>query len=70
MIENCRAQYGDKFWGFWMLGGMSGGGMGFLFDPRFSKKLGLGFSKTSLKRNERYKPRCRSRWTHSFMTFR
>ena len=25
---------GDDFWGFWMLGGMSGGGMGFLFDPR------------------------------------
>ncbi len=21
------------FWGFWMLGGMSGGGMGFIFDP-------------------------------------
>ena len=25
---------GGDFWGFWMLGGMSGGGMGFLFDPR------------------------------------
>ena len=25
---------GDDFWGFWMLGGMSGGGMGFLFAPR------------------------------------
>ena len=24
---------GDDFWGFWMLGGMSGGGMGFLFAP-------------------------------------
>jgi UTP--glucose-1-phosphate uridylyltransferase len=33
MIEQCRARFGEKFWGFWMLGGMSGGGMGFLFDP-------------------------------------
>lgn len=33
LIEQCRKQYGDKFWGFWMLGGMSGGGMGFIFDP-------------------------------------
>lgn len=33
LIEQCRARYGQQFWGFWMLGGMSGGGMGFLFDP-------------------------------------
>ncbi len=33
LIEKCRQQYGEKFWGFWMLGGMAGGGMGFIFDP-------------------------------------
>ncbi len=33
IIEKCRDQYDDDFWGFWMLGGMAGGGMGFLFDP-------------------------------------
>ncbi|MEM8858128.1 MAG: UTP--glucose-1-phosphate uridylyltransferase [Chloroflexota bacterium] len=33
VIEKARAKYGDQFWGFWMLGGMAGGGMGFLFDP-------------------------------------
>ncbi len=33
LIAGCRKEYGDQFWGFWMLGGMSGGGMGFLFDP-------------------------------------
>lgn len=33
MIQRCREQYADQFWGFWMLGGMSGGGMGFIFDP-------------------------------------
>lgn len=33
LIAAARRQYGDKFWGFWMLGGMAGGGMGFMFDP-------------------------------------
>lgn len=33
LIQACRDEYGDSFWGFWMLGGMSGGGMGFLFEP-------------------------------------
>jgi hypothetical protein len=33
LIERTRAEYGERFWGFWMLGGMSGGGMGFIFDP-------------------------------------
>lgn len=34
MIDRCRQHYGEQFWGFWMLGGMAGGGMGFLFDPK------------------------------------
>ena len=34
LIGRVRAEFGADFWGFWMLGGMSGGGMGFLFDPR------------------------------------
>ena len=34
LIRRARAEMGDDFWGFWMLGGMSGGGMGFLFDPQ------------------------------------
>jgi len=33
LIDRAKAEYGEKFWGFWMLGGMAGGGMGFLFDP-------------------------------------
>lgn len=33
LIDRVRAAFGDDFWGFWMLGGMSGGGMGFIFDP-------------------------------------
>ncbi|MFM8570571.1 MAG: UTP--glucose-1-phosphate uridylyltransferase [Pirellula sp.] len=34
IIEQCRKQWGEDYWGFLMLGGMSGGGMGFFFDPR------------------------------------
>jgi hypothetical protein len=33
LIRRARAEMGNDFWGFWMLGGMSGGGMGFLFNP-------------------------------------
>ena len=33
LIEEVRKTFGSAFWGFWMLGGMSGGGMGFIFDP-------------------------------------
>ena len=33
LIRETRAQFGGDFWGFWMLGGMAGGGMGFIFDP-------------------------------------
>ena len=33
LIEEAQLQFGEKFWGFWMMGGMSGGGMGFIFDP-------------------------------------
>jgi hypothetical protein len=33
IIARVADEFGDDFWGFWMLGGMSGGGMGFLFHP-------------------------------------
>ena len=33
LISRARAELGDAFQGFWMLGGMSGGGMGFLVEP-------------------------------------
>jgi len=33
LIERVRREFGGDFWGFWMLGGMSGGGMGFMFAP-------------------------------------
>ncbi len=33
LIGRARQEFGRAFWGFWMLGGMSGGGMGFIVAP-------------------------------------
>ena len=33
LIRRVRTELRADFWGFWMLGGMSGGGMGFIFAP-------------------------------------
>ena len=38
LISRAQREFGEDFWGFWMLGGMSGGGMGFLFAPECKKK--------------------------------
>jgi galactokinase/mevalonate kinase-like predicted kinase len=34
VIAEAKAKFGDDFWGFLMLGGMSGGGMGFFVAPQ------------------------------------
>ncbi|MBN1886665.1 MAG: hypothetical protein JW850_01690, partial [Thermoflexales bacterium] len=34
LIEQVGREFGRDFYGFWMLGGMSGGGMGFIFNPQ------------------------------------
>ncbi len=49
LIEQCKAQYGDDFWGFWMLGGMAGGGMGFLFAPTRKAEASAWLERTMLK---------------------
>lgn len=49
MIAACRQAYGDQFWGFWMLGGMSGGGMGFLFDPEIKSQAQLWLAETMVQ---------------------
>jgi hypothetical protein len=33
LIERTKERFGEDFLGFWMLGGCSGGGMGFIFKP-------------------------------------
>lgn len=53
LIQQTRSEFGEEFWGFWMLGGMSGGGMGFIFAPE-AKTRGqerLGEIMTETKRH-------------------
>ena len=38
LINQIKVEFKDDFWGFWMMGGMSGGGMGFIFDPCVKQK--------------------------------
>jgi hypothetical protein len=33
LIRSIRGEFSEDFYGFWMLGGMAGGGMGFIFNP-------------------------------------
>ena len=39
IIERMKARYGERFWGFLMLGGMSGGGMGLFVDPEIGPHI-------------------------------
>ncbi len=56
LIRAAREEFGQDFWGFWMLGGMAGGGMGFLFapevKPRAQRRMGeiMRAAKRSLDR--------------------
>ncbi len=53
LIEQCRQEFGDDFWGFWMLGGMAGGGMGFLFSPQRKVQASQWLAETMLKTKRR-----------------
>jgi len=52
IIHRVRERFGDDFWGFWMLGGMSGGGMGFIVAPhaKAAAQQALGEIMTATKR--------------------
>ena len=52
LIARVKARFGADYWGFWMLGGMSGGGMGFIVDPkvRLQAQEELGGIMLGLKR--------------------
>ncbi len=49
LIEQCRHRYGEDFWGFWMLGGMAGGGMGFIFDPKVKPEAQVWLGQAMVK---------------------
>lgn len=49
LIHQCQERYGEDFWGFWMLGGMAGGGMGFIFAPERKAEASEWLAETMLK---------------------
>lgn len=54
LIADVRSAFGDDFWGFWMLGGMSGGGMGFIFSPEKKSEGQRFLSDKMLERKRQY----------------
>ncbi len=49
LIERITERYGNSFLGFWMLGGASGGGMGFIVEPEIKAKALQGIQEIMLK---------------------
>lgn len=54
LISDVKSRFGDDFWGFWMLGGMSGGGMGFIFSPEKKSEGQRFLADTMLQRKRQY----------------
>jgi hypothetical protein len=54
LILQIKKEFGAKFWGFWMMGGMSGGGMGFIFDPEIKGKAQERLQEIMLNTKKRY----------------
>jgi hypothetical protein len=54
IIARVEAEFGKDFWGFWMLGGMSGGGMGFLFHPRRKREAQVRLREIMQTEKRRY----------------
>ena len=51
LIQQARAAFGANFWGFWMLGGMSGGGMGFIFHPQY-RDAGMAWLQETMQKTK------------------
>ena len=57
LVEQCEEKWGDQFWGFWMLGGMAGGGMGFIFDPTVKEDAKKWLQTTMVETRDRMQTR-------------
>jgi hypothetical protein len=54
IIAEVEEGFGKDFWGFWMLGGMSGGGMGFLFHPSRKREAQTRLLEIMRSKKQRY----------------
>ena len=62
LIERARAAFSADFWGFWMLGGMASGGMGFIFDPA-RKAEAQGWLQEMMRATNELEVPCPLPWT-------
>ncbi len=62
LIEQCQAQYGEDFWGFWMLGGMAGGGWALSLRLIAKRPPASGWPKRCSRPNANSKTRCHLLW--------
>ena len=69
IIARVQEEFGADFWGFWMLGGMSGGGMGFLFHPSRKREAQNRLQEIMPRRSAASNTEYRLRWTLWSMTF-
>ncbi len=64
--QKVKAEFGQDFQGFWMLGGMSGGGMGFIFAPeRKQRSATASCRKSCPAQNGNCSMPSPSRWSRS-----
>ncbi len=68
LIDLFRGKFGSDYWGFLMLGGISGGGMGFIVDPRARPRPRISCSGKWSPQSGDWKLRCHSPWTRWFTT--
>jgi hypothetical protein len=54
IITRVQKEFGKDFRGFWMLGGMSGGGMGFLFSPSRKREAQVRLQEIMQEEKRRY----------------
>ena len=54
LISETKSRFGDDFWGFWMLGGMSGGGMGFIVAPHRKQEAQIALVEIMTEARERF----------------
>ena len=68
IIRRARETLGDDFWGFLMLGGMSGGGMAFFVAPHRHDEFQRAIAAIMKESKSCSMTRCRLRWSRSCTT--
>jgi hypothetical protein len=63
LIERVSAEFGEDFWGFWMLGGMSGGGWASSSRRVAKPRRRNGWRRSWARRSGRSRRRCRLPWS-------